>query len=424
MERETIRAGRSAGNATPILLDVTRLISLQWTGRQPNGIDRVCLEYLHHYRERAWAVVQHRGLIRTLDRNASRRLFDCLVDRPRSGSKARLIGHLAEALASAIRPAPGSLYLNVSHTDFDLNAHARWVERHSVRAVYLLHDLIPILHPEHCRPQAVVRHTGRVEKALQVGAGAIVTSAAVAGELRSYAEHVGLPVPPMMVAPLAGARLPMIIGSSTSDLPYFVCVGTIESRKNHALLLKVWERLRDRSGGAAARLVIVGSWGNGSTEFRSALQASGMAGGLIEVREGCRDGTLASLMLGAQAVLMPSLAEGYGLPVAEALALGVPVIASDLPCFREVGQSIPCLLDPHDVDAWVERIGAFDCATAARQRRIDALKGYCPPTWEEHFERIDPWLATLPRDRAADQIAEMLRAADARSDGRASPLGA
>lgn len=120
-----------------------------------------------------------------------------------------------------------------------------------------------------------------------------------------------------------------------------------------------------------------------------------MASGLIQVLDDCDDAALAALMAGARAMLMPSLAEGFGLPMAEALALGVPVIASDLPCFREVGRGIPCLLDPHDVAAWEARIVAFDAAAARRQRRIDALHGYRPSGWADHFERIAPWLASI-----------------------------
>ncbi|HTG38425.1 glycosyltransferase family 1 protein [Sphingomonas sp.] len=406
----------------PVLLDVTRLISLRWTARPANGIDRVCLEYLHHFRDRARAVVQHRGIIRVLDRAASRRLFDDLADGRAAGARSRMAGHIAGALASRARPVPGSLYLNVGHTDFDLPVHARWVARHALRAVYFVHDLIPVLHPEHCRPHAVVRHTGRVDAALRHGAGIVVGSAAVARDLHDHAERMAVPAPAVMVAPLAGARLPAAPPAG-STAPYFLCVGTIESRKNHALLVQVWARLRARPGAAPARLVIVGRWGSGSASLRSALAASRMAGGLIEIVEDCGDEVLVSLMLGARAVLMPSLAEGFGLPMAEALTLGVPVIASDLPCFREVGQGIPCLLDPHDVDAWCERIGAFDCAAALRQRRIDALRGYCPPSWEEHFERVDPWLATLPHGRADAGIGGTRRAIGARGISRDLRLG-
>jgi glycosyltransferase involved in cell wall biosynthesis len=379
----------------PVLLDVTRLVALRWTGRQANGIDRVCLAYLHYFRRSARAVVQHRGVIRVLDLAASRRLFDLLADDRRAGSKGRLLAHLAGALARGRPARPGSLYLNVSHTDFDLPDHVRWIEHHGLRAIYLLHDLIPILHPEHCRPHAVARHTGRVQSALTHGAGVIVSSGAVSRDLRDYAERLRLPRPPIVVAPLAGAALRRDVRPPAGDSDYFLCVGTIESRKNHALLLQVWQRMRASMGAAAPRLVIVGHWGTGVAALREALAASDMVGGLIEIVGDCGDEALARLMLGARAVLMPSLAEGFGLPMTEALSLGVPVIASDLPCFHEVGQGIPCLLDPHDVAAWEARIVALDAAASRRLRRIDTMRGYCPPTWQEHFEQVEPWMATI-----------------------------
>ncbi|PCD03405.1 glycosyl transferase family 1 [Sphingomonas spermidinifaciens] len=380
--------------ANPVLLDVTRLVSLRWTGRRANGIDRVSLAYLDHFGQRAQAVVQHRGFVRVLGRDTSCRLFEDLARERVHGARLRLVAHLAGALAGSERAVSGSLYLNTSHTDFDLPAHARWTRRHGLRPIYLLHDLIPLLHSEHCRPHAVMRHAGRVEGALRHGAGIIVGSAAVARDLANYADAAKLALPDLVVAPLAGAKLPTSAPAPKSAAPYFLCVGTIESRKNHALLLEVWERLAAR-GEASPRLVIVGRWGSGSGPVRAALAASRMAGGLIEVIEDCDDARLASLMRGARAMLMPTLAEGFGLPMAEALTLGVPVIASDLPVFREVGQGIPHLIDPRDVEAWTARIAAFDEAAAARQRRIDALRGYCPPVWEEHFERVDAWLATL-----------------------------
>lgn len=385
----------AAWGGQPVLLDVTRLVALRWTGRQANGIDRVCLAYLHHFGPRARAVVQHRGLIRVLSPTASNSLFKCLAEHRRIGARSRLLAILASALPQARQVQPGSLYLNVSHTDYDLPTHTRWIAHHDLRAIYLLHDLIPILHPEHCRPHAVTRHTGRVRSALLHGAGIIVGSGAVARDLSHYAEQLQLPCPPVTVAPLAGAALRGQVTRQADDSDYFLCVGTIESRKNHRLLVKVWQRMHAAMGRAAPRLVIVGRWGTGVATLRETLAASGMVDGLIEIVEDCSDDALATLMLGARAMLMPSLAEGFGLPMAEALSLGVPVIASDLPCFHEVGQGIPCLLDPHDVAAWEARIVALDPAASRRQRRIDALRGYCPPSWQEHFEQVEPWMASI-----------------------------
>jgi glycosyltransferase involved in cell wall biosynthesis len=376
----------------PLLLDVTRLVALRWTGRLENGIDRVCLAYLRRYRSAALAVIQHRGVIRVLDHRASQNLFD-LLEYFGETARRSLVSLIAGALASASRPAFGSAYLNVSHTDYDLVAHARWVQRHALKPVYLVHDLIPITHAEHCRPRAVRRHRSRVIGALRHGSGIIVTTKAVEHDLRRFASQSGLPVPPVAVAAIAGASLMPTTASAADERGYFLCIGTIESRKNHRLLVDVWQRLRGRLGSATPRLVIVGKWGTGVADLRRGLEASGMLGGLVDVVERCDDGELARLMSGARAVLMPTLAEGFGLPMAEALALGVPVMASDLPCFHEVGQGIPWLLDPHDADAWEERLVSFDAAAARRQRQIVRLHGYRPLTWGRHFSSVDAWLA-------------------------------
>ncbi|MEH3039421.1 MAG: glycosyltransferase [Sphingomonas paucimobilis] len=388
----------------PVLLDVTRLVELRWNARQPNGIDRVCLAYLRQFAHRAQAVVQHRGVVRIADAITSRRLFSLLVDDAGTCARvrARITGHIGWMLAAPQQPVRGSLYLNVSHTDYDLPTHARWIARHGLRAIYLVHDLIPLTHAEHCRPHAVRRHTGRVNGALRYGAGIIVGSRAVESDLKVYARRAQMPLPSLVCAPLAGAEL-RGSGPATAPGDYFLCVGTIESRKNHALLVRIWERLRTRFGASAPRLKIVGRWGSGVAALRGSLAASGGMNGLIEVVEQCDDAALAPLMLGARAVLMPTLAEGFGLPMAEALALGVPVIASDLPCFHEVGQGIPYLLNPNDIDAWEARIAAFDRAAAQRQRHVDALLAYRPTTWTSHFDCVESWLhsiAALPSHHA------------------------
>ncbi len=373
------------------LLDVTRLVALRWSGRIENGIDRVCLAYLRHYRSTALAVLQHRGLLRVLNTRASQNLFD-LLEYFGESAKPALAAQIVKAVASVHQPVRGSVYLNAGHTDYDLAAHARWVQRHGLKPVYLLHDLIPLTHAEHCRTHAVRRHRGRVIGALKLASGIIVTSKAVAHDLRRFASQHGLRTPPVTVAPIAGARLKTVTTPPAVRPGYFLCVGTIESRKNHQLLIDVWERLARRLGDDVPRLVIAGAWGSGSSGVRRTLRASDMLGGVVEVVDRCDDDELARLMMGARALLMPTLAEGYGLPMAEALALGVPVIASDIPCFHEVGHGIPSLLDPRDPDAWEAKVAEFDDAAARRQRQIVRLHGYQPPTWEAHFANVDPWI--------------------------------
>ena len=78
--------------------------------------------------------------------------------------------------------------------------------------------------------------------------------------------------------------------------------------------------------------------------------------GLVRGTRRLPDRRVAALLAGARALLFPSFAEGYGLPVAEALALGVPVLCSDLPALREVGGEVPEYLDPLDGAGWRARV--------------------------------------------------------------------
>lgn len=377
----------------PVLLDVTRLIARSWTRRTPTGIDRVCYAYLRRFASQAHAVVQHRGAIRTFDLGHSNMLFRLLLDDDRDFRR-RLAAFAPRALAKAVSAIPDATYINVGHTDFDLDSHARWTRRHGLRSVYLIHDLIPITHHGHCRPHAVRRHRGRVLGALRHGAGIVMGSRAVARDLHDFAQDTRLAMPSVLVAPLAGETLMPRQDGRIDRQPYFLCLGTIESRKNHHLLLDVWERLCTRLGQVAPRLVIVGQWGHGSETVRARLSSPTFGGRVTHVTR-CSDDGVADLMAGAQALLMPTLAEGFGLPMAEALSLGIPVIASDLACFREVGQGIPHLLPPQDITAWETLIAEFHDAHPERQRQIAAMRHYRPSRWEQHFNSLEAWLPTL-----------------------------
>jgi glycosyltransferase involved in cell wall biosynthesis len=117
-------------------------------------------------------------------------------------------------------------------------------------------------------------------------------------------------------------------------------------------------------------------------------------GKVIELNH-CDDDELARWLGGARALLMPSFAEGFGLPIIEALRLGTPVIASDLPIFREIAGTIPTFIDPRDHDLWAHWIRAFIDHHPERARQIESMTTYRAPDWHEHFEIVDAWLVSL-----------------------------
>ncbi|AUX70455.1 hypothetical protein CHX26_13965 [Porphyrobacter sp. HT-58-2] len=382
--------------AAPIMLDCTRMVATGWSGRMPTGIDRVCDAYRAHFAPRARAVVQVRGRARVLSAAHSARLFD-LLENPGAGFRKRFAELAARALVSRSTNTRGGLYLNVSHSDFDLMHHRRWVRQSGVRPVYLLHDLIPIEHPQFTTAHKAARHAGRVRHALSAASGIIANSRDTARAIRAFAQEQGLAPPPLLEAPLGAPLLPDPGQRAPARAPVFVCVATIEHRKNHMMLLDVWQRLIAEYGEGAPQLVLIGRWGLGSEAVRRRYRADPQLHRFVKIHSHCSDAEVARHLRKARALLAPSRAEGFGLPVAEALRLGVPVIASDLPAFREAGGSVPTFLNPGAKEAWARMIREFVSDGPERQRQLAALKGWRAPDWRDHFALVDNWLESLLR---------------------------
>jgi glycosyltransferase involved in cell wall biosynthesis len=378
----------------PLLLDVTRLIWRRWRGRLPTGIDRVCLAYLRHFGPRAQAVIQHDRFRRILDREASQDLFSLMEGSPsrfRLGILTGFIRHL-RGLDSEGR---SRIYLNVGHTGLNSAGFNDWVVRSNVRPVYLVHDLIPISHPQFCRPREAERHRDRMLNILATAAGVIGNSRATLDELAQFAASEDLPMPSSHAAWL-GVDPPPPAAPALTNRPTFVTLGTIEGRKNHRLLLEVWQRLIDRMGNDAPQLLIIGQRGWEAEPVFEMLDRCEKLRGHVTELSCCSDQELAGHLASARALLFPSLAEGFGLPLVEALTSGVPAIASNLPVFSEICGEIPTYLSASDDAAWEQAILNFAASESAqRSAQLERMKGFVPPTWQAHFESIEPWLQTL-----------------------------
>lgn len=397
IDRPPVFARDDVPMTIPVLIDVSRSIWRYWSGRLPTGIDRVCLAYVEHFGPRAQAVVQWKRRRIVLTADTSRRLLALLVA-PGPPSRQQLIRILGSAVPSAFASAPqrGQLYLNIGHTGLNDASLVSWIARHGLRAVHFIHDLIPIETPEFCRPGEADRHVQRMTNALLSASGIIGNSEATLTALRDFAAVQRLPCPPMVPAWLAGDVLPSDVAPTPAEHPYFVVVGTIEGRKNHLLLLQVWKRLVARLGDVAPHLVLVGQRGWEAEGAFALLDRSLALQGVAIERGRCDDRELAGLLKGARALLMPSFAEGFGMPVIEALQLGAPVIASDLAVFREIADTIPTFIPVHEASEWERTILDFCGPSPERARQIAAMCAYRAPSWEGHFAIVERWLETLP----------------------------
>lgn len=389
--------------ADVLLIDVTRLAARLLEGKHPTGVDRVSLAYIDHFRPRARAVVRHWGRWMQLSQGASQRVFAALLgEDPQPQSTLRRCVAAAYVLRWGL--TPGALLFNTGHSGLDDPRYAQRVHRHRVRPIYFLHDLIPLSHPEYCRAGEVDKHRQRLQTMLRTGHGVIANSQATLDDLIAYAQAQALPVPARLVAHLGLSLLPGPRPQPPVEPPYFVALGTIEARKNHLLLLHVWRALVERLGAAAPKLIIIGQRGWECEQVVDLLERCNALRAVVREVPRCNDAELATWLRHAQALLFPSFAEGYGLPLIEALAAGVPVIASDLPAFREVAGDLPVYLDPIDGLGWLDAILAFaEPRHPARQAQLARLRGYTPPTWAQHFDQVDAWLHCLERHANAEQ---------------------
>lgn len=289
--------------------------------------------------------------------------------------------------------AKGAVYLNASHFPLDWASHVAWMgRRRDIRPVMLVHDLLPIDHPEWFWTGESGRHRTRLAALAERGAGAIVTSVAVEDRLRTEMARAGrrsLPVlraaPP--VAPLF--RTPWLPDPRLASARFFVTCGTIEPRKNHALLLRLWRRLAAEFGRDTPKLVVVGKRGWRSDDVLAEMRDLAGAGHLV-LAQGLPSGAYRTLLDGSLGLLAPSRAEGYGLPVAEALARGVPVVASDIPPFREQGADH--LIDPADERAWYDALVALREAGPPTGRSVPARR---PVEETDYLAEIRDFLDSL-----------------------------
>ena len=288
----------------------------------------------------------------------------------------------------------GACYLNVSQFPLWVPSYFRWLEgRPDVKAVFFIHDLLPLELPEYFPASEAPRHLRRLQNLARFGAGAIVTTETVRAALATHLARIGSSLP-ILVAPTPMS--PVFAGPGEPDArlagsAYFVCCSTIEPRKNHLLLLHVWRELVARLGAAAPRLVLVGKRGWQFGPVADLLsRAPAMRSHVLEVR-GLTTPGLRRLLDGARALLMPTFGEGYGLPVHEALAAGVPAITSDIPVFAGIDSPLLTRLSPIDGEAWLQAI----VRAASGSRPLTAGAGRIPLEWQTYFTDVEAFVDAL-----------------------------
>ena len=289
-----------------------------------------------------------------------------------------------------LRPTNGEVLLHLGHSGLEKPELGKLVEKYQLRLICMVHDLIPITHPQFCRAGTAEKHILRMRNLLTWSSGVLSNSQSTLNALTQFAELHKLTMPACVVAHLPAATLPKSSAIPPLQRPYFVMLGTIEGRKNHALMLDVWHKLITSFAENTPKLVIIGQRGWACDDVLQRLDNdSGLKPYVIELND-CDDATLSNWLSHAKALLFPSQVEGYGIPLVEALSVATPVIASDLDVFHEIAGDIPEYLNPDDAGSWLAAIEDYRLESSPKSTaQLQRLKGFEAPTWESHYAKAE-----------------------------------
>ena len=254
----------------------------------------------------------------------------------------------------------------------------------ATRRVVTLHDITPLLFPEQHPPRRVLGYKLLLRRALGRADHVIVDATHTADDLvsRRLVERGRVSVIPLA----ADERFTAAGGdddvAARYRLPerFILTVGVLEPRKNHARLVAALARLH--AGGDAEHLVIVGREG---WRWRDPLDDPALAHlrPYVHVLRHVPDADLPGLYRRAAVFAYPSLYEGFGLPLVEAMACGTPAVVSRAASLPEVAGEAALLVDPHDVDGLAAALRSILHDAALAQRLRDAgLRRSRELTWQ------------------------------------------
>jgi glycosyltransferase involved in cell wall biosynthesis len=257
--------------------------------------------------------------------------------------------------------------------------------RRSRSLVVTVHDTVPWTYPETLTHRGANWHRKVVSRATYAAGAIVVPSSAVAAELTMHAPgtarvHVVPPgVPAVLSAPPDQDTSFRVRSKLSLPEQYLLAVGTVEPRKGLDVLIDALTRPKAPD----LPLVVAGQPGWGGINLADIAMRKGLPVERLTVLGKVSDEELSVVLHGASAFVMPSLAEGFGLPLLEAMAAGVPVVHTDVPALVEVAGGTGVLARRQDPLALAKALhNVFDDTARTEARVARARLRAATYTWE------------------------------------------
>ncbi len=344
--------------------------------------------------------------------HTARALLMAAVDNKRFFRKRQIyLPRMIGAKLKPVRSKPGDIIITLGAT-WNMPAYMAFLRRQKQAGIDIhlfIHDLVPILMPEHVIDGVPEHFTQWLAEMCGLASGFVTNSQSTRRDLAAQLATWGVDRPIDAVplaqhfltssAATAKARRLRARVLSEARLPFVLCVGTIESRKNVWGLARVWARLADELGFKTPRLVFAGKHGWLKEDFDDLMHGTGHLGGLVRIVVGPTEHELAYLYSRCLFTVFPSFYEGWGLPVGESLWFGKACVTSDRGGMPEVGMDMCAYANPADLDelhAVIKRVIVDLPYRAELERRIVRSR---LRTWNHVADEI--WSVLSARGRSA-----------------------
>lgn len=270
----------------------------------------------------------------------------------------------------------GAGYLNLSHRNLD-NPQLFAALSRGLNLLCYLHDDIALRTPSLAAPGTDQRFRRMLRHLAERPVRIVTNSFASRGRIVESAAAHGLRFHRIEVVPPPVAEILAERGEATpGPRRFFLVPGLLTARKNLALLGKA---CRLQAAGPGFDILLAGAPGLDAADVLDSIGPT-PAGFRLLRAEGLSDHAMARLTRAAIAVLAPSLEEGFDYPVHEALACGIPVIASDIAAHREYVAGFAELLDARDAAGWASALADFAAGGARRAAGIASAQRFATPT--------------------------------------------
>nr|WP_225954120.1 glycosyltransferase family 1 protein [Kibdelosporangium phytohabitans] len=257
--------------------------------------------------------------------------------------------------------------------------------------VVTIHDTVPFTHPETLTRRGAAWHQAMIKRATRQASAIVVPTEAVAAELAKYAPgparvHViGHGVPDVLTRPPAPDTAERTVEHLRLPERYVLAVGTIEPRKGLDVLVEAMAR----PAAPDLPLVIAGPPGWGGMNLAGIAAESGLRPDRLRVLGKLTDSELAVVLHRASVLAAPSMAEGFGLPLLEAMAAGIPVVHSDAPALVEVAAGTGVLARRNDPVALAAALHSVIASPGQTAMRVRAAKARAADfTWDKAAESL------------------------------------